>query len=126
MNTEDDGRITNKFYPLELEFEKINSLTLSWTIVHPITENSPLYNFTKEDFDNTNGEILVFLKAFDDMFSNTVLTRSSYTFREVVVGAKFVPMYHRSNDGSTTILDLDKLDTFTESELYVAAKVVNA
>jgi inward rectifier potassium channel len=126
MNTEDDGRITNKFYPLELEFEKINSLTLSWTIVHPITENSPLYNFTKEDFDNTNGEILVFLKAFDDMFSNTVLTRSSYTFREVVVGAKFVPMYHRSNNGSTTILNLDKLDTFTEAELHVAAKVVNA
>lgn len=124
-NLEEDGRTTNRFYPLELELEKINALNLSWTIVHPITENSPLYNFTKEDFENINGEILVYIKAFDDMFSNTVLTRSSYTFKEVVVGAKFLPMYHRSPDGSKTVLYLDKLDAYTEAELNTASKVVN-
>jgi inward rectifier potassium channel len=37
----------NKFYSLELELEKVNALPLSWTLVHPITEESPLYQFTK-------------------------------------------------------------------------------
>ncbi|WP_035667671.1 ion channel [Flavobacterium sp. 83] len=112
MSVEENGIMTNNFYSLELELEKINALALSWTLVHPITENSPLYNFTKEDFKNTHGEILVYIKTFDDMFSNTVAIRTSYTFNEVVYGAKFEPMYARSTDNSKTILNLDKLNTF--------------
>jgi len=112
INIEENGIMTNKFYSLELELDKINALTLSWTLVHPITENSPLYNSTKEDFSTVNGEILVFIKTFDDMFSNTVATRTSYTFEEVVYGAKFQPMYFRSTDSSKTILNLDKLNAF--------------
>ena len=117
MMVEENGKMTNKFFPLELELEKINALTLSWTLVHPITENSPFYKFTQEDFANTIGEILVFVKAFDDMFSNTVVTRSSYTFKEIVFGAKFIPMYNRSADGKSTILHLDKLNTFHEADI---------
>jgi hypothetical protein len=112
MSIEENGVMTNNFYSLELELDRINALTLSWTLVHPITENSPLYNFTEADFKNTHGEILVFIKTFDDMFSNTVAIRTSYTFNEVVYGAKFEPMYARSTDNSKTILNLDKLDAF--------------
>jgi hypothetical protein len=112
MSIEENGVMTNNFYSLELELEKINALTLSWTLVHPITENSPLYNFTAADFENKHGEILVYIKTFDDMFSNTVAIRTSYTFNEVVYGAKFKPMYARSADNSKTILNLDKLNAF--------------
>lgn len=100
----------NKFFALDLELERINVLTLSWTLVHPITESSPLYGFTEEDFKSTNGEIIVFLTAFDDMFSNTVATRTSYTFNELIYGAKFEPMYTRNEDNSKTILHLDLLN----------------
>ena len=120
MTIEENGKMVNKFFPLELEFERANALTLNWTIVHPITENSPLYNFTAEDYANTNGEILIFIKAFDDMFSNTVVDRSSYTLKEVIVGAKFVPMYHRNSTGKKTVLDLEKLNTFTEADVSFA------
>lgn len=117
MNIEENGKMGNKFYALDLELQKINSLTLSWTLVHPITEDSPLYNFTKEDFANIQGEILVYIKTFDDMFSNTVAIRTSYTFDEVVFGAKFEPMYFRSVDNSKTILHLDKLNSFAMADL---------
>lgn len=117
MSVEENGLMTNKFYTLDLELKKINALTLSWTLVHPITEDSPLYKFTKEDFATMNGEILVFIKTFDDMFSNTVAARTSYTFDEVVYGAKFEPMYTRSNDSSKTVLHLDKLNVFNLVDL---------
>lgn len=120
MIVEENGMVTNKFFPLELEFDKASALTLNWTIVHPITENSPLYNFSAEDFANTNGEMIIFIKAFDDMFSNMVVTRSSYIFKEIVVGAKFVSMYHRNADGSRTILELEKLSSFTKSDISFA------
>ncbi|MEO8253511.1 MAG: ion channel [Flavobacterium sp.] len=112
LSVEENGVKINKFYSLDLELDKINALALSWTLVHPINENSPLYQFGKQDFANTIGEILVFVKTFDEMFSNTVSTRSSYTFEEVIYGAKFVPMYQRSADNSKTILDLDKLNLY--------------
>lgn len=112
MSIEENGERVNKFYSLSLEIDRINALSLSWTLVHPIDENSPLYTFTEEDFKNTHGEILVFITTFDDMFSNTVAARTSYTFSEIIYGAKFKIMYNRSKDGSKTILHLDKLDQF--------------
>ena len=120
MPVEENGRVMNKFFPLELEYDRVNALNLSWTIVHPITESSPLYRFNVSDFANTSGEILVFFKAFDDMFSNTVVARSSYTFREVIVGAKFIPMYHRDEEHNRTVLELEKLNGFVEADISYA------
>lgn len=117
MSVEENGQITNAFYSLALELDKINALSLSWTLVHPITESSPLYNFTEEDFKKIHGEILVFITTFDDMFSNTVAARTSYTFDEIIYGAKFDTMYNRSKDGSKTILHLDKLNHYQAVKL---------
>ncbi|MDN3672233.1 ion channel [Flavobacterium branchiarum] len=111
ISVEEDGVKTNKFYSLELELKQINALTLSWTLVHPITEKSPLYKFTKDDFTAIHGEILVFIKTFDDTYSNTVAARTSYTFKEVIYGAKFETMYNRNGNNTKTILHLDKLNS---------------
>ena len=116
MVIEENGKMVNKFFPLELEYSKVNALNLSWTIVHPINENSPIYGISGDEFTTITGEILVFFKAFDDMFSNTVVARSSYTFKELVVGAKFNPMYHRDNIEHKTILELEKLNSFSKAD----------
>jgi len=119
---EENGKMTNKFFQMELEYSKVNSLTLSWTLVHPINENSPFYKFSLEDFANTKGEILVFIKAFDDMFSNTVVARTSYVMEEIVLGAKFVPMYYKSEHENKTIIDLENLNDFEKTDI---SKLVN-
>lgn len=112
LSTEENGIVTNKFYNLDLEIEKINLLTLSWTLVHPITEDSPLFGMNDKDFADNYGEIMVFFKAFDDMYSTTVVKRTSYTFIEVVYNAKFVPIFKRNNDDTKTIIDISKLNVF--------------
>lgn len=117
LELEENGKMVNKFYPLALEYHKINSLTLTWTIVHPISEASPFYNFIEDDFRNSKGEIIVILKAFDDMFSNIVVTRTSYTLSEIILGAKFNPMYHKSKEGNKTLLHLDKLNSYRAAAL---------
>jgi inward rectifier potassium channel len=117
MSVEHDGQLVNKFYPLELEISNISSLSLSWTVVHNINENSPFYGFTKEDFANADGEIILHVKAFDDLFSATVTTSTSYTFGEIVYGAKFDLMYSENEDDTKTILYLDMLNSFKEATL---------
>jgi inward rectifier potassium channel len=117
ISLEEEGKKVNKFFQLPLEYSTVNALTLSWTIVHPINESSPLYNLTQEDFANLRGEIIVYLKAFDDMFSNIVVARTSYIFKEVIVGAKFKPMFEGSETGNKTILYLDRLNSYTTAEI---------
>ncbi len=119
MEVNVNGVMKNQFYSLNLELSRANTLTLNWTIVHPIDETSPLFNLTKEDIALSDAEMLVFLKGYDDEYSNTVVARTSYTFKEFVYGAKFKMMYHPSEDGATTILDLDKLNAFDAAEVPV-------
>lgn len=114
---EENGVSTNKFFSLPLEMNKINSLTLSWTLVHPIDEESPLFNLLKTDFEETIGEVLVYVKAFDDMYSSSVIKRTSYTFDEIVYGAKFIPMYDKNESNTKTILHLDYLNKFVNIDL---------
>ncbi|MFX5187519.1 hypothetical protein ABTC69_18415, partial [Acinetobacter baumannii] len=75
-------------------------------------EESPLFGLSKEDIENAQAEILVFVQGFDESFSNTVISRYSYSYEDVVYGAKFLPMYHPSTDGKSTILHLDQLDYY--------------
>jgi len=117
ISTEENGKLIDKFFDLDLEFSKINGLSLSWTIVHPIDDKSPFYEFSKEDITNTDMEIMVYVKAFDSVFSNNVTRRTSYVSSEIVWGAKFRLMYHPSDDKSKTILDLEKLNEFDPAEL---------
>ena len=117
MVVEENGIMTNKFYSLNLEMSKINSLSLSWTLVHYIDESSPLYAFTKDDFENTDGEILVYVKTFDDLFSTTVAARTSYTFREIIYAAKFELMYFENENKTKTVLFLDKLNSYRKVSL---------
>lgn len=117
MQLEENGKMVNRFFNLDLEISKINALALSWTIVHPINEKSPLYNFNYTDMVNAKIEALVFVKAFDEVFSNTVVQRFSYVASEIVWGAKFRMMYHADESKNATVLDLNKLNDYEKIEL---------
>lgn len=106
-----------RFIFLELEIKKVSSLALSWTIVHPITNESPLYNMKEKDLTDIDAEFIFLFKAFDETYSQTVHTRFSYTISEIVWGAKFVPMFHRSENGEQTILEIDKIGEYTRVAL---------
>jgi inward rectifier potassium channel len=107
----------NEFYNLKVEISKINTLILNWTIVHVLNEESPLYGMSMEEMKKAHAELIVYLKAFDEGFSNTVIARTSYTADEIVEGAKFRPMYFAAESGDTTILHIDRLNSYEKVSL---------
>jgi inward rectifier potassium channel len=117
MHVYENGKKVTRFFPITLEISKINSLALSWTIVHAINEDSPLYDMTFEEIKDANIELLYHIKAFDDHFSNIVQQRTSYNVPEIVYGARFLPVFHSAEDRSSTILELDKIGAFEPATL---------
>ncbi|HVG22419.1 MAG TPA: ion channel [Blastocatellia bacterium] len=105
----DGGHNVRRFYPLALERERVTFFPLSWTIVHPITEASPLYGLTREDLLESNSEFLILLTGIDETFSQTVHTRSSYQAGEVVWDAKFSDVFNRRADAETLTIDVRRL-----------------
>ncbi len=98
-----DGKALRSYYELPLEREKINFFPLTWTIVHPITEESPLKGMTAEKLRQSGAEFLILIKAFDDTFSQSVHSRSSYTAEEIVWNSKFANIYSESAQGITAV-----------------------
>lgn len=115
-NEEVAGKTIRRFHNLKLERSKVSILTLSWTVVHPIDENSPLYNMTAEDMEAGRANLVVLMQAFDDTFSQTVHSRTSYLYNEMVWGAKFTPAFYDDPNGLVT-LDLTKISDYTEADL---------
>jgi inward rectifier potassium channel len=84
-----DGVHTRRYYPLKLERDGVVFLPLTWTVVHPIDEESVLFGQTPEMLRDSSMEVLVLLKAFDETFSTIVQTRTSFAFDDIVWGARF-------------------------------------
>ena len=92
-----------RFYVLPLERQKVVFFPLSWTVVHPIDEKSPLCGVTQQDLADSDAEFLVLLTGVDEGFSQTVLTRSSYKPEEIVWNATFRNIFSRTRDGRLSV-----------------------
>jgi inward rectifier potassium channel len=108
-NDDVDGKKIRRFLSLELERKRVSILTLSWTVVHPLNNDSPIKDITPEEMVATEASFAVLLKAFDDTFSQTVHSRTSYQYDEIIWGAKFKPAFDRDEEGRL-VLNLNKID----------------
>jgi inward rectifier potassium channel len=97
-----------RFYTLELERNSVALFPANWTVVHPISAESPISGWTQEQMIEAEAEFLVLLNAVDETYSQTVYSRSSYTAHEMEWGRKFSAMYFE-NSGQA-LLDLNRLN----------------
>jgi len=99
-----------QFRPLTLERDQVNFFPLAWTIVHPITEASPIAELTAEHLYNSQYEFLVIISATDETFSQVVHARSSYTWDEVLWGARFRNIFNPPDHEGMLSVELDRID----------------
>ena len=114
---EEDGKPIRKFSNLKLELTHVTLLTMSWTIVHPIDDESPAYGWSSDEFKKTEVEFLVLIRAYEETFAQTVHARSSYRFNELVLGAKFNSIIMPGPNGSVNV-DLNRINEYSEAPLF--------
>jgi len=98
-----------EFHELSLERSQVAFFPLVWTVVHPITETSPLWGEDAESLRDCEPEFIVLLSGVDETFSQTVFARTSYRGDEVHFGAKFVDVFERTQDDGVLRADVRKL-----------------
>jgi inward rectifier potassium channel len=98
-----DGRPKRTYNLLRLERERVLFLPLTWTIVHPIDAESPLWGKTPEDLARLQAETLILIKAYDDTFSQAVHARYSYRHDEIAWDRRFAPAFFVDPKGDLVV-----------------------
>jgi inward rectifier potassium channel len=103
-----DGEPVRRYYSLSLERESVAFFPLSWTVVHVIDRNSPLFGVTQQELLQSGAEFLILLTGVEETFSQVVNARTSYRADEVVWNAKFADIFVYDLEGRTAGVDLNR------------------
>jgi inward rectifier potassium channel len=112
------GQMRRQYARLELERSDVLFFPLTWTVVHPIDEASPLYGKTAADLERMQAELMILLKGFDETFGQTVHARNSYRYDEIIWGARFAPAFTTDSDGQLR-LEIDRVGDVVPAPLPV-------
>jgi inward rectifier potassium channel len=102
------GIMVRRYYPLSLERESVVFFPLSWTIVHIIDKDSPLYGVTEDQLCASGAEFLILLTGMDETFSQVVNARSSYRANEIIWDAKFTDIFIYDPEGRMAGIDMNR------------------
>ncbi len=98
-----------RYVPLALERASVVFFPLSWTLVHPIDEQSPFFDQTQVDLEGCDAEIMILITGTDETFSQSVHARSSYKPSEIVFGHRFTNIYNPVDANGIPSIDVRRL-----------------
>lgn len=98
-----EGEFMRRFYDLSLVRSRSAIFALSWTAMHPINPDSPLYGKTSEDLEQMEAELVVTLTGLDETFSQTIHARHSYIPSELRWNQRFADIFSVTPEGRRII-----------------------
>ena len=109
--------IGRHFEQLALERSTVMLFPLAWTVVHPITEESPLWGLSEAALRAKDFEFLILVSGLDETFAQQVHARSSYKPHEVIWGAKFTNIFNPPDARGNLSVDVGRIDDYDRMEL---------
>jgi inward rectifier potassium channel len=98
-----EGYVMRRFYDMYLLRGQTPLFALTWTVMHPIDEKSPLYGMTPEQMYEDDIEILVTLTGLDETVSQTIHARHSFVTEEILWNMRFVDILSKTRDGKRSV-----------------------
>jgi len=111
-----EGFMIRRFQELKLVRSSNPLFALSWTVMHPIDESSPLYNLGLAEMIEHDMEIVVMLGGMDETISDRIYARYSYIPEEILWHHRFVDVVSVT-PGGRRMVDLVR---FHDTEQYDA------
>ncbi|MEL6901848.1 MAG: ion channel, partial [Cyanobacteria bacterium J06606_4] len=102
-----EGTMMRRFYELSLLRDRNPNFFLTWTALHPIDTNSPLYGLSEADLIRANAGLLVSLSGIDQTVAQAVHTRHSYYVADMLWNRQFKDIIHTVEAGDGQIAGED-------------------
>jgi inward rectifier potassium channel len=105
----DEGMTFYRLIDLPLKRSHSMALARSWTVLHPINAESPLFGATPESCKTTEMELVISVVGTDDTSLQPVHGRTRYLAEEIVWGARLADVLSELPDGRVQ-LDVRQFD----------------
>jgi inward rectifier potassium channel len=101
--TNQEGETYVRFYPLQLEYDRLIAFPAAVTIRHLITEDSPLHGLTREDLEKLGVRFLASVVCIDTVIPASVQSQKYYSWRDIQFGRRFVEIYTDEGEDLLTV-----------------------
>jgi inward rectifier potassium channel len=102
-----EGLEMRRSYPLKLLSQGNPIFSLTWTAIHPIDEQSPLFGLTLAELKKRQAIVFVSLTGLDAVLSQTVYGHYRYPIESFREGSRFVDILQQDGDNSYSV-DFEK------------------
>jgi inward rectifier potassium channel len=104
-----EGESMRRFYDLHLARARNALFSLSWTVIHPIVEDSLLFGETAASLKASRALVVASLVGLDESFLQNVHVRYVWNADDIAWGMRFVDVLQELPDGSFSI-DYSRFD----------------
>lgn len=105
-----------RIHDLRLLRERTPVFSLTWTLIHPLDERSPLHGLDAAQLATSHSHIVVSVTGHDETMAATVHAGSDYAVEDLVFDGRFVDILRTTPEGEP-VVDLTR---FHEIELSPA------
>jgi inward rectifier potassium channel len=98
-----EGTVMRRFQDLKVVRARTPLFFLTWQVIHPIDDASPLYGETAASLSEAQAEILVVMKGTDETFVSTIHARTSYIPSQIRFGQRLADIFGTDAEGRRTI-----------------------
>ncbi|HUA80736.1 MAG TPA: ion channel [Dyella sp.] len=98
-----EGFQIRRIEDLQLVRDEHPVFMLSWSLMHVIDENSPLYNETPESLEATETSLLLTIEGVDETTSQSMMARAQWNIKDVRWNHRYVDLVRRNEHGVNVI-----------------------
>jgi inward rectifier potassium channel len=92
-----------RFYDLKLVRQSSPVFALTWTIMHPIDDESPLRPWLEQQAAPAGSDVLIVVSGTDDRTGHTMYGRHAFSARDLRWNMRFTDILGQTSDGQRTI-----------------------
>jgi len=107
-----EGERMRRLYDLKLVRDQTPLLLVSWLVIHPIDEDSPLFGLGAQVCEQEDVRVIISVTGMDGTFMQQVYAHHQYQHTDLRFGERFVDVIERQPDGSMLLM----LDRFHDTE----------
>jgi inward rectifier potassium channel len=92
-----EGHRMRRLHPLTLNRERSPLFLLTWTLMHPIDQHSPLHGRTPRELAASGADIVVSFSGIDETLERPIHAHHNYPVSQLLFGQGFVDMMQDEN-----------------------------